>query len=142
MPNNAQNKSSNFMAKKGDSDNSSSPYTSIWPSEFDRHTDNRDQSPVDKSVWYFVTSSMNRYIDEAAKYSHEISHLTVCLTANPKRDRIFFRLCWMILMVQSTVIFPPPACSLEKKNNILGCCFIDTSLKISEKGDLNFRGKQ
>ena len=87
---------------------------SIWPSEFDRHTDNRDQSPVDKSVWYFVTSSMNRYIDEAAKYSHEISHLTVCLTANPKRDRIFFRLCWMILMVQSTVIFPPPA-PLEKK---------------------------
>ena len=28
MPNNAQNKSSTFMAKKGDSDNSSSPYTS------------------------------------------------------------------------------------------------------------------
>ena len=89
MPNNAQNKSSTFMAKKGDSDNSSSPYTSIWPSEFDRHTDNRDQSPVDKSVWYFVTSSMNRYIDEAAKYSHEISHLTVCLTANPKRHGFF-----------------------------------------------------
>ena len=92
MPNNAQNKSSTFMAKNGDSDNTAAALIlhSIWPSEFDRHTDNRDQSPVDKSVWYFVTSSMNRYIDEAAKYSHEISHLTVCLTANPKRETGFF----------------------------------------------------
>lgn len=83
MSNNAQNKSSTFTMAKNDGP------PIFWPSEFDRHTDNRDQSPVDKSVWYFVTSSMNRYIDEAAKYSHEISHLTVCLTANPKRHGFF-----------------------------------------------------
>ena len=46
-------------------------------------------NPVDKSVWYFVTSSMNRYIDEAAKNILTKFHIWQFAWQDFQRDSFF-----------------------------------------------------
>ena len=59
------------------------PWTDEEELAFDRHLDNGRKSRIQKVFSkqqrrYFVTSSLNRYIDEARlNISHEISHLTL-----------------------------------------------------------------